>query len=345
MSSHRQRRRGRGRTPGLAARPRARLLLGNGRARHQARLPGRRQRARPLGRRRAPRRRQMALPAIVVVLVTIALDVVYLVPWKGSIPLKFLVPGTVFLIGFQVIPILSNVNIGFTNWSTGHNLTQSEAIAAIEENSLTPPPNGATYTSTPGDEGRRADAPARRRVDRQGLRRLGRTAWCRSPPTHDRERHRHRRAGATRSSRAAELLTLDQAARGAPDPDHGQRVHPPRRPQPGGRAAAHSALRPRQGRVREHRDRRRLQRQRRGLVRLRIRRGARARLAHVRRLQELQARSSPTRSSATRSSASSSGRSSTRASPSSSPSPSGSSWRSFSTSRSCGCSGCSAPCS
>ncbi len=59
-----------------------------------------------------------------------------------------------FLIGFQIIPILSNVNIGFTNWSTGHNLTQSEAIAAIEENSLTPPPDGATYTSTPGDEGR-----------------------------------------------------------------------------------------------------------------------------------------------------------------------------------------------
>lgn len=86
---------------------------------------------------------------VVVLVATIAIDVVYLWPWKGSIPLKFLVPGTVFLIGFQVIPIISNVNIGFTNWSTGHNLTQSEAIAAIEENSLTPPPDGATYTSTP----------------------------------------------------------------------------------------------------------------------------------------------------------------------------------------------------
>ena len=89
------------------------------------------------------------LAGSIVVLATLAIDVVYLVPWKGSIPLKFLVPGTVFLIGFQVIPIISNVNVGFTNWSTGHNLTHSEAIAAIEENSLTPPPDGATYTSTP----------------------------------------------------------------------------------------------------------------------------------------------------------------------------------------------------
>ena len=55
-------------------------------------------------------------------------------------PLKFLVPGTIFLIGFQIVPLISNVNIAFTNWSTGHNLTQPEAIAAIEENSLTPPP-------------------------------------------------------------------------------------------------------------------------------------------------------------------------------------------------------------
>lgn len=89
------------------------------------------------------------LAGVIVVLATIAIDVVYLGPWKASIPLKFLVPGTVFLIGFQVIPIISNVNIGFTNWSTGHNLTHTEAIAAIQENSLTPPPDGATYTSTP----------------------------------------------------------------------------------------------------------------------------------------------------------------------------------------------------
>ena len=64
-------------------------------------------------------------------------------------PLKYLVPGTVFLIAFVAIPILSNVNIAFTNWSTLHNLTKDEAIVAIEERSLVAPADGATYTSTP----------------------------------------------------------------------------------------------------------------------------------------------------------------------------------------------------
>jgi arabinogalactan oligomer/maltooligosaccharide transport system permease protein len=58
----------------------------------------------------------------------------------------------VFLIAFVVAPIVSNTSIAFTNWSTGHNLTKDEAIAAIEENSLSQPANGRTYTSTPATE-------------------------------------------------------------------------------------------------------------------------------------------------------------------------------------------------
>src|SRR5262245_58222915 len=86
---------------------------------------------------------------LLVVAATILIDVIYLGPWHAKVPLKFLVPGTIFLIGFQVIPLISNANVAFTNWSTGHNLTQEEAIAAIQENSLTPPADGATYTMTP----------------------------------------------------------------------------------------------------------------------------------------------------------------------------------------------------
>ena len=44
---------------------------------------------------------------------------------------------------------IAGFNISFTNWSTGHNLTHQEAVAAIQENSLTPPADGATYTMTP----------------------------------------------------------------------------------------------------------------------------------------------------------------------------------------------------
>jgi arabinogalactan oligomer/maltooligosaccharide transport system permease protein len=90
---------------------------------------------------------------VIVAAATAAIDLVYLLPNRRVIPLKFLVPGTIFLIGFQVIPIVSNVNTAFTNWSTGHNLTKSEAIAAIEETSLSQPANGRTFTSVPAKEG------------------------------------------------------------------------------------------------------------------------------------------------------------------------------------------------
>jgi arabinogalactan oligomer / maltooligosaccharide transport system permease protein len=84
----------------------------------------------------------------VLVAATIGIDLVYL--WPGrAVPLKFLVPGTIFLIAFQVIPIVYNVNVGFTNWSTGHILTKSEAIEGIQRNSLSAPEGGRSYVMAP----------------------------------------------------------------------------------------------------------------------------------------------------------------------------------------------------
>ncbi|HUQ22981.1 MAG TPA: ABC transporter permease subunit [Gaiellaceae bacterium] len=79
---------------------------------------------------------------------TLALDGIYLSP-RRAIPLKFLIPGTVFLIAFQVVPIIYNVNVGFTNWSTGHILVKSEAIDGIKRNSLGPPADGTSYAMAP----------------------------------------------------------------------------------------------------------------------------------------------------------------------------------------------------
>jgi arabinogalactan oligomer/maltooligosaccharide transport system permease protein len=87
--------------------------------------------------------------ALAIGAATLLIDFVYLVPDRRLVPLKYLVPGTVFLVAFVAIPIVSNVNIAFTNWSTLHNLTKDEAIAAIEERSLVAPADAATYTSTP----------------------------------------------------------------------------------------------------------------------------------------------------------------------------------------------------
>jgi arabinogalactan oligomer/maltooligosaccharide transport system permease protein len=89
------------------------------------------------------------LAALVVAGATLLVDLVYLVPDKRLVPVKFLVPGTIFLVAFVVVPIVSNANIAFTNWSTGHNLSKDEAIVAIQETSLVAPADGKTYVATP----------------------------------------------------------------------------------------------------------------------------------------------------------------------------------------------------
>jgi len=89
-------------------------------------------------------------PAVIVLaIVTALIDWVYLVPRRWTMPAKFLIPGTLFLIGFQVIPILFTINVAFSNYSTGHIITRSQAIAAIKINSLEPPANGRQFDLAP----------------------------------------------------------------------------------------------------------------------------------------------------------------------------------------------------
>ena len=64
-------------------------------------------------------------------------------------PAKFIVPGTVFLIAFQIVPILYTIQIAFSNYSTGHVISRSDAIKVIKVNSLQPPPNGRQYEMAP----------------------------------------------------------------------------------------------------------------------------------------------------------------------------------------------------
>ena len=84
----------------------------------------------------------------VLVAATLALDAIYLSPHR-AIPLKFLIPGTIFLVAFQIVPIVYNVNVGFTNWSTGHILVKSEAIEGIKRNSLGQTAAGTSYAMAP----------------------------------------------------------------------------------------------------------------------------------------------------------------------------------------------------
>ena len=88
--------------------------------------------------------------AVVTVAATLAIDAVYIS--KRSFPLKFLVPGTFFLLAFQVGPMIYNTNVAFTNWSTGHVLAKDEAIKGIEINSLAEAAGGGSYLMAPATD-------------------------------------------------------------------------------------------------------------------------------------------------------------------------------------------------
>ena len=81
--------------------------------------------------------------ASIVALVTI--DVVYLSRRRWSIPWKYLLPGTLFLLVFALYPILYTVWISTTNYGTGNNLSREQAIERIEANSVSATDDAIRY--------------------------------------------------------------------------------------------------------------------------------------------------------------------------------------------------------
>ena len=88
----------------------------------------------------------------VLAAVTLVIFVVYLQPWH--IPIKYLLPGTVFLIAFQVVPVVATLATSFTNFGDAHRGGKQDAITAIQTNSLGQVAGSAEYVltiATPGD--------------------------------------------------------------------------------------------------------------------------------------------------------------------------------------------------
>ncbi|MCC5948257.1 MAG: ABC transporter permease subunit [Nitriliruptoraceae bacterium] len=86
-------------------------------------------------------------PLVVVITATLALDVIYLS--KRALPMKFLIPGTIALLIFQVYPVLYTGFIGFTNYGTGNVLNQSQAVSRIIADGITVPEGATRYGATP----------------------------------------------------------------------------------------------------------------------------------------------------------------------------------------------------
>lgn len=64
---------------------------------------------------------------------------------RGALPAKYLAPGVVFLLIFQIFVVLYSGYVAFTNYGTGHNSTKEQAIEAIMLQTQDRLPDSPTY--------------------------------------------------------------------------------------------------------------------------------------------------------------------------------------------------------
>jgi arabinogalactan oligomer / maltooligosaccharide transport system permease protein len=65
---------------------------------------------------------------------------------RRRIPMKYLLPGTLLLIAFQVVPVLYTMTTAFSNFGDGHRGAKAEAISSIQTTSVTQVPGSTEYT-------------------------------------------------------------------------------------------------------------------------------------------------------------------------------------------------------
>jgi arabinogalactan oligomer / maltooligosaccharide transport system permease protein len=100
---------------------------------------------------------EMWIGLAILVVTTAALLYLYLTP--RHIPLKYLAPGTILLILFQVFPVLYTASTAFTNFGDGHRGSKQEAVVAIQTASVTQVPGSQQYALTVATTGDPATGP------------------------------------------------------------------------------------------------------------------------------------------------------------------------------------------
>lgn len=93
----------------------------------------------------------------ILVALTAVIFYVYLSPRR--IPAKYLVPGTLFLIVFQVVPVLYTVTTAFSNFGDGHRGSKQDAVVAIQTASVTQVPGSIEYGLSVATTGSPVDGP------------------------------------------------------------------------------------------------------------------------------------------------------------------------------------------
>jgi arabinogalactan oligomer / maltooligosaccharide transport system permease protein len=94
---------------------------------------------------------QQWLGLALLVLVTAVIFWVYLSP--SRIPAKYLIPGTLFLLVFQVFPVLYTMSTAFTNFGDAHRGSKADAIQAIEGASIQKVEGSTDYRLTVATKG------------------------------------------------------------------------------------------------------------------------------------------------------------------------------------------------
>ena len=90
-----------------------------------------------------------------VFLVIVAVAVNYTYFTRKSLPLKYLLPGLVFLVVFQLYTMVATGVYSFTNYGTGHLSDKATAITAIEQSNVVPVEGGTQYNVVPLVQGGR----------------------------------------------------------------------------------------------------------------------------------------------------------------------------------------------
>jgi arabinogalactan oligomer/maltooligosaccharide transport system permease protein len=83
------------------------------------------------------------LPVAFLVVATLVIDLVYLTRARWVVPYKYLVPGTIFLVAFQVYPVIYTAYLSTTNLGTGNILDKEAAIEQVVATSV-----GSTASET-----------------------------------------------------------------------------------------------------------------------------------------------------------------------------------------------------
>ncbi|MDN3240720.1 ABC transporter permease subunit [Glycomyces tritici] len=87
----------------------------------------------------------LALEAAVVAVVF------YVYLQRRAIQLKYLIPGTMLLLAFQILPVVMTVGTSFTNYGDGHRVDKEQATEAIIAAGVQQTPGGTTYLVAIGE--------------------------------------------------------------------------------------------------------------------------------------------------------------------------------------------------